>query len=680
MKQDTFVIFTHRFYLEFSLVQSHLKLVHYGLIPEQASWASPASGLFRAEIDKVLYDASTLILQDVVLNHQVQESQSCVFRFKSNGFELDHHLRWFEDTALFEQWQVIRNEGNKSQHVSRLDSFMLQLPPAAYELYYFDSDWGQEYELKQMPLTETITLETYVGRSSKGKHPWFALVNGNGEIFSGSVAWSGNWIIRFEVLAGGVIISGGLNNRHFTKELAPGQSVISPKAILVLGKDLNDVSQQYADIGRRQWYPHNNLSSKLPIEWNHWWSYEDREINETKFRKNIQAAAKLGIDICTLDAGWFGPDDYDADWYTHRGDWDHVNLARFPGGIRQLSEATHKHGMAFGLWCEIEGLGNAARLAQEHPNFVATRAGQSLGYICLGNPQARAWAYETLDRLITAYNLDWIKLDFNVDPGFGCDRTDHGHGNGDGLFEHYLGYYRVLDFLRETHPELILENCSSGGLRIDLGIMQHTHLTFLSDPDWPVHSLQVFWGASLMLAPEVCLHWSFSDWGRKHHPPQQDFNPHDSTLTVSQLDYYTRIAMLGVMGFSQKLDTLPDWVVRRLSHHIRIYRVHVHKFVREGILYHLTGQPKRDGTGDRWCAFQYSLQEMDQHLLFVFRLPGSKKERVIPLMSLRPDRIYNLGGFDGSPVVQLSGSRLMSPGLFIRGLLEEDSLLLLVHA
>ena len=71
------------------------------------------------------------------------------------------------------------------------------------------------------------------------------------------------------------------------------------------------------------------------------------------------------------------------------------------------------------------------------------------------------WAYATLDRLITDYALDWVKLDFNLDPGAGCNRAIMGIRQ-DGLYEHYQGYYRVLDRVREQHPEVILESCSSG--------------------------------------------------------------------------------------------------------------------------------------------------------------------------------------------------------------------------
>ncbi len=106
-----------------------------------------------------------------------------------------------------------------------------------------------------------------------------------------------------------------------------------------------------------------------------------------------------------------------------------------------------------------------------------------------GAPAAREYVAATLDRIVTETGAEWIKLDFNVDPDSGCTRTDHGHGAGDGLLRHYEGLYAVLDAFRERHPEVVLEACSSGGWRIDLGLARHVHCLFLSDPDYTEHHL-----------------------------------------------------------------------------------------------------------------------------------------------------------------------------------------------
>lgn len=640
------------------------------------SWLHPGGerALFAVTIDGQRHTSRALELAGVEMDFTQAGAQHMIARFGGSGFEVEHHLRVYQDTALIESWQVIRCAGGQPIQVTRADSFTLDIPAGEYELFHYTSDWGSEFEPVRDRLVAAKTLETRFGRSSKGQHPWFALTHASGMVLSGAVAWSGNWVFRFEPIDGGFHLSGGLHDWQFSKDLSPSETMETPIVVLALGKDLNAVSQQYARVGRRCWYPRATLSRQVPVEWNHWWSYEDDHINEERFLENVAAARTMGVEVCVLDAGWFGPSDAGTFWYDYRGDWDLVNSQRFPRGVRPLSDACHARGMKFGMWCEIEALGVRARLAETRPELVALRDGERLGYICFGSPQTQEFAYQTLSRLIVENNLDWIKLDFNLDPGAGCNRTDHGHGVGDGLYAHYTGYYRTLERIRRDFPEVVLESCSSGGLRIDLGLLRRTDMTFLSDPDYPVHDLQLFWGATTMLAPDSCLHWSFGEWINKNPPPPQNFNPRDPRLRPHQLDYYTRISMLNVFGWSQKLPELPAWVEARLSHHARIYKEHVRRFVREADLYRLTGQPRRDGSGDRWCAFQYRLP--DENLVFVFRLPGGEASRNIRLYDLQPDRLYRVVGFEGEDFGAQRGSDLMQTGICFDTLPQEGSALL----
>lgn len=604
------------------------------------------------------------------------------YNYETAGLFIECHRTDYEGTEVSERWVTVRNGGERSVRLEGAESFVIGLPKDSYRLMYYTSGWGEEFEsvYKSLDATEDFVLETRKGRSSRDVHPWFTLFGADGGMVSAAPMWSGNWAFRFRPNGEqGMEVSGGLQTWEFWKTLQPGDAFESVRTAVVTapGVDLNDITVQYAKVGRAFWYPRNTLSESLPIEWNHWWSYEDKKINEETFLANVRKAAEMDIDICTLDAGWFGPIDPESNWYDIRGDWDMVNTVRFPNGIRPLADACHEAGMKFGLWCEIEALGKDAAIAKRRPDLPALRDGRPLGYVCFGNPQAREWAFETLDRLITEYRCDWIKLDFNLDPEAGCNREDHGHGAGDGLFEHYKGYYEVLSRVRAKHPEVLLESCSSGGLRIDLGLLRETHTTFLSDPDWPEHDLQVFWGASTMLAPNVCLHWGYCDWLGDH--PKQKFNPRDPSLQPHQLDYYTRISMLGGFGFSQKLPELPEWVAERFVHHTGIYKEHVSRFVRTADVYRLTEQPKREGRGDRWAAFQYSIPESDEHLFYVFKLPGGEESRTFRLKRLDANAVYRLRSLGGGETRELSGSELMREGLEFLGFREQESDLILLE-
>ncbi|AZN39989.1 alpha-galactosidase [Paenibacillus albus] len=640
---------------------------------------------FAVHVDGVRVDSATLgIVHDRTEERNAADDKKhliATYLYEPASLVIESHLIRYMDTTLVERWVVLHNESEVPVTIGRVDSFSLQLPLGDWSLMHYTSDWGAEFEPVVEPLAgETIVLETRHGRSSKGKHPWMSLLGASGEVLTVSPMWSGNWQLRceYDKARDSYEVNGGLSDWEFFKTLAPGEAMESVHVAIAAGSDgdLNSTSIAFARVGRKYWYPHNEFSRSMPMEWNHWWSYEDKAINEDVFRANAAEAAKLGIDICTLDAGWFGPSEEGSEWFELRGDWEMVNEKRFPSGIRAVSDDVHGHGMKFGLWCEIEAVGKSAALAEKQPSYVARRDGEPLGYLCFGNPKVRQWALDMLDRLIAGYDSQWIKLDFNLDPGAGCNCTDHGHGAGDGLFEHYNGYYSVLRDIRAKHPEVILENCSSGGLRIDLGIMQQTHTTFLSDPDYPEHSLQVFWGATTMLAPDVCLHWSYSEFCWKND--FQLFNPHDVNLKPYQFDYYTRIAMLRGFGISQKLPEMPEWMKARLAHHIEVYKSEVKPFVLGADLYRLTGQPRRGGKGDRWSGFQYSMPQGDEQLLFVFRLPGGEASRAIRLQALEMDAAYELTWLsgEGKKAVQLAGSSLLKDGIVFDSLEVEESALI----
>lgn len=597
----------------------------------------------------------------------------------------------YPDSAVVQRRIVVVNRGAEPIRVTRADPFHMVLPKGDYTLDFFRSTNGIEFSPVTERLTGTKVLECTAGRSSKGMHPWFGLRGEDGGVLSGAIAWSGNWIFRFEPLTEGRYrVSGGMSDWEFEKTLLPGETLESVPVFYVslAAGDLDDVSVEFGSWGKRFWYPSNEISSPVPVTWNHWWPYEDSAITEDVFKANVDEAAKLGIEVCTLDAGWFGePDPHcndhlgwseTVDWVLKRGDWHKINTLRFPSGIRALSDYVHEKGMKFGIWCEIEALGVKSDINTDRPDLPAFRDGKPLGYVCLGNPDARDWAFGVLERLIVEYRADWIKLDFNLDPCAGCNRIDHGHEAGDGLHAHYLGYYELLERVRDKYPEVYLENCSSGGLRIDLGIARHTHGAFLSDPDHTRHHLQLFWGASLMLHPSALFHFTWSQ-NIIHYDSNLDKDPIKPDMPRHKLDYIIRANMLNGFGVSYRLPELPGWVTTRLGELIDEFKGSMRRFVGDGEMHRLTAQTLRDGRGDGWNAYQYVLGGAAEAMLCVFRLAGGEAERTFKLKGLDASAMYDIRSVDNGSIGAMSGQALMEEGLTISAMEEESSDVLMLR-
>ncbi len=575
---------------------------------------------------------------------------------------------------------VLHNRSAGPVTVTAADPLCARFGVGPWRAEAMSSSWGLEFEPVDLDLSRPVDLSSVAGRSSQGWHPWCAFERPDGGAVIVSPAWSGNWRIQARADADGRpdTVTAGISPWCFARTVAPGESFTAPSVVVATGASVDDAATALAE-AVREWSPRTTGSDVAPVEWNHWWPYEDGAITAPVFLANAEIAQRLGFEECVLDAGWFGESKSDSDWVQLRGDWQLENTSRFPDGVADLARRVRAIGLRFGIWCEAEAVGASAALRTKRPELMARRDDDPparpidpdepgwLGYVCLGSPAGRAHVAAVLDGLVERTGCTWIKLDFNLDPGAGCSRTDHGHGHGDGLFEHYVGLYAVLDDFRRRHPAVILEACSSGGLRIDLGLARHVHCFFLSDPDWPEHHLQVVWGASLMLPPVTMLHWNSSEWRGSHR--HQTFDVTDTGLTVEQFDASARGAMLHRFGMSIRLPELPVHLHDRLAEHVETYKQVVRPFVIEGVLRRLTPMPRREGLGERRPAFQLDLVGEDRHLVVAFRLPGATDppRPVIP-RSLVPGREYVVRVL-GEPVGGrvLRGVDLMATGLALPG-------------
>ncbi|MBO0812844.1 MAG: alpha-galactosidase, partial [Microlunatus sp.] len=546
---------------------------------------------------------------------------------------------------------AITSTGSGSGDAMVLGSVILQ---EVGSIAGFTSSWGQEFQPVQLPLSEPAALEVTSGRSSNGANPWLELTTADGVVVV-TLHWSGNWRISTTPDDAGTV--------EVSIELpAAGQQPRTGEALptisLAWGPDRRLASAALAAHLRGQ-VP---AGPPLLTEWNHWWPYEDTKINEDVFLANAEIAAKIGFDVAVLDAGWFGRADADSAWYSVRGDWHLVNTARFPHGLGWLADETRRRGIELGIWIEGEAVGADAAVAEKRPELLALGAdGNRLGYICFGSPAGREHIIRTVTELIDGTSARWIKWDFNLDPGTGCVRTDHGHRADDGLLQHYRGLYQVLDEIRAARPETIIEACSSGGLRIDAGLAQHVDAFFLSDPDWTEHHLTCLWGAAQLLPARQLLHWPQSEWRGEHRFQKVDYS--GSLITRSQFDTKIRAALLHRLGLSVRLTELRPDLRQRLSEHVAGYRNHIRPLVESGVIMTLTDQPLREEQGCRQPAFQ--LTSGDDHLIAGFRLPPTGDWQPVLPVGLDPAQPYAVRSLDGSELIDLgdqSGAKLVDAG------------------
>ena len=415
---------------------------------------------------------------------------------------------------------VLTNRGEEPATITRMDPLAASLARGRWSTLAFHSAWGDEWRPVSGTTDYHHRLESRSGRSSHGMTPWLGLEQeGVGLVVS--PAWSGNWHITIDEDSR---VSAGISTWQFSVDLAPGESVTAPSVVIAVGASREDAALALTTAVGGDWIPRSGASDRLDVEWNHWWPYEDVEVTETVIWDNAAIATDLGIAVATVDAGlvWASRRVHLLGRLSRRlGSRQHDPIPVRTCGPGQTASGRRVRAPASGsrqrpsarprrrepsipkmLALAVDGRRSdpsygvgSQSLDPDDPTF--------LGYVCMGSAAGRDFVLESMSATVREMKAEWIKLDFNVDPDAGCTRTDHGHGAGDGLLRHYEGLYAVLDEFRARHPEVVLEACSSGGLRIDLGLAKHVHCLFLSDPDFTEHALQVFWGASLHAAAGV---------------------------------------------------------------------------------------------------------------------------------------------------------------------------------
>lgn len=323
------------------------------------------------------------------------------------------------------------------------------------------------------------------GRSSGEYVPWFALHDATGGLFAGLV-WSGRW--RLDLRHDGETVALGIGISEFTHTLAPGAEIALPGMVLSgFAGDLDDGANAWRHWIATHWMP--PTPENWPwIQYNHWYAYYG-DIDAERLLGEATLAAEAGCEVFVIDDGWFRgrrAESYVRGW----GDWTE-DRGKFPLGLRAFGDELRAMGLKFGLWVEPERADDQGDLVRAHPDWVATRDGEPIVrqghdgpegvHLCLGNPAVQEWMIAELVRVVRGYGVDWLKWDDNMGYGLGCNAPDHGHQGGDGHAAHTLGLYRVLAELRRACPELMIENCASGGHRVDLGTLRHTHTNWVSD-------------------------------------------------------------------------------------------------------------------------------------------------------------------------------------------------------
>lgn len=238
-----------------------------------------------------------------------------------------------------------------------------------------------------------------------------------------------------------------------------------------------------------KWFADYHPRRQYPATYNTWLYKFDRFTPE-QVLSQIPVAQDLGIEYFVIDAGWFGTK---GDWTNTLGDWEETKESAMEGRLAEISQAIRDHGMKFGLWFEIERAAPVSKIVQEHPEFFVP--GMTFPMLNFTLPQAREYILNLIEERIAQYHIEYLKFDMNVDI-----RTVEGD---ESLSRYFAGYRQLFKELKTRRPEVYLECCASGGMRMDIRNSIEFDSFWMTDNMSPYHSIRIFKDSVRRLPPQV---------------------------------------------------------------------------------------------------------------------------------------------------------------------------------
>jgi len=407
--------------------------------------------------------------------------------------ELQIRAQWRTIGAVTEWIPTLVNNSTKpSERVTEVRSLAASWQTRGPVDFYGNK--GSEIELDDFEdRTEldidTITLMPEGGRSSAGIFPFFALTDRHDALAIG-IGWSGRWDATLRHTSGKLEIEVGLPQVGFV--LRPQESVRLPSILLAQAPGANQ--DQVRRLVRAHLTSHvvprgpdGNIYNLISHGTMHQY-HVTRVVSEQIEIEAMERAAAQGFEAHWVDACWYGNT---TDWDNEVGNWS-IRRSDFPRGLRPISDRAHELGMKFIFWMEPERARPHTKWPRAHPNLFLSFPGDPGEHddnrwkkdnlvLNLADPRAVDLAFETISSLITEFNADIYRQDFNTTPLDAWYAADAPDRMGMTEIRYVEGLYALWDRIQAAHPGIVIDNCASGGHRIDLETLRRAVVLSRSD-------------------------------------------------------------------------------------------------------------------------------------------------------------------------------------------------------
>lgn len=595
--------------------------------------------------------------------HKIEENALTV-TLADSYYPIEVELRYqtWGDLPLIGKSARIRNLGDRRIFLNSAKSGCVHLPEGRdFRLTHYAGDWGAEYQKNQTLLSQAkVQLETnYTTDAAMHQIPFFALdENGQstetrGQVYFGALSWSGDFQItlekEFRCQCGKVVtVTAGINDQTARYPLEPGETFETP--LFTCGfsnRGFEHMSEVLYDWELDYLLPRGKNRRRahgvVPIIYNTWYPYEF-DIDEQKLTDFIPRASYIGAELYVIDDGWMPRRSNEK---AGLGDWV-MDKERFPHGLRHISDAAHAAGMQFGIWVEPEMVNPDSDLFRAHPDWILAEPNrtpylQRNQYILdMSRDEIRDWAIQWLDELVVEGNLDYLKWDMNRETNALCrNATDRGTA-----IKYMKNVYAIWQHLNERFPDLLLEDCASGGGRADFGMLPYADRMNRSDNADPIDVMLLHEGYSTLFVPKMA--------GGAGNVSPEHYYLNGRRIP---LEYRVHCGMTGSMSVGVNLLHCDQDMLDRLKAAVAEFK-QLRPSLQDAYVYRIAS-----ATEHPYSVLQYTRRDKGEFTVFAFGHGMRYWDRQLPLFKMRglePEATYVCGD------TRLTGRALMELGLRIR--------------
>ncbi|MGM9713226.1 MAG: alpha-galactosidase [Prevotella sp.] len=575
----------------------------------------------------------------------------------------------YTDVDIIESWAEITNGEKKTVTLTQFLSSMMPIRRNDVWVSHMHGSWAAEAQLSQHKLENgqlRIKNKDGLRNATTDRQELMFSLEGrpqenHGDVIGAALMYSGNYAVNVDTREGEYhYFSAGINPDNSEYHLDRGQTLRTPHVAYTFSAEgLSGASRAYHRWARRYQLRHGNDERMILLNS---WEGVYFDINQKGMDQMMADIKSMGGELFVMDDGWFGDKYPRKTDNSSLGDWV-VDRQKLPEGIEGLLRDARKNGVKFGIWIEPEMTNSVSELYEKHPDWIIKaprrepvmgRGGTQL-VLDMSNPKVQDFVFSVVDDLLTKYpEIAYIKWDANApimnhgSQYLPMDRQSHLY------VAYHEGLIKTCERIRAKYPDVIIQDCASGGGRANYGLLPYFDEFWVSDNTDALQRIYMQWGTSYFY-PAIAMASHISA------------TPNHAVFRTTSMKLRCDVAMSGRLGMEIQPKNMTDEEKALCRQAISDYKA-IRPIVQFGDIYRLHSPYE----GDNLASLMYVAEDKSKAVFYWYKLETFQNQHFPPVKMQGLDagkryRVHELNRIDNKPLdcegKVYTGRYLMANGL-----------------